>query len=81
MKKYKVKINFNFNDIVEKVQRKLGDNETEVFFCNQERYEYLKSRKAVELVEIVEEENEKSTDVPRGTKAQKTRKKRITEVD
>ena len=57
MKNYKVRtINkYNekgFNDLEEKVWRNVGDE----FYCTQERYEFLSSKGAVELIDINNEE-------------------------
>ena len=53
MKDYKVKITRNFTDLEENISRQLG-TESEVFFCTKERYEFLLSKNAVELLEKVE---------------------------
>lgn len=58
MKKYKVRITREFTDKVEKVFREKG-KVTEVFLCDEERYEYLLSKNAVRLVEVIEEKEEK----------------------
>ena len=57
MKNYKVRITREFTDKVEKVFREKG-KVTEVFLCDKERYEYLLSKNAVKLIEIIEEEKE-----------------------
>ena len=57
MKNYKVRITREFTDKVENVFREKGKI-TEVFLCDKERYEYLLSKNAVKLVEIIEEEKE-----------------------
>lgn len=55
MKNYKVRITREFTDKVENVFREKGKI-TEVFLCDKERYEYLLSKNAVRLVEIIEED-------------------------
>lgn len=53
MKNFKVKsLIDNFTDKVENVQH----NKNDVFYCTKERYEFLKEHKAVELIEIIDEE-------------------------
>lgn len=54
MKNYKVESIMRFTDKVEFVRRNAG----EVFYCTEERYNYLKSKNAVKLIEIVEEKEE-----------------------
>lgn len=61
MKDYKVKATRNFTDAIENVSRISGD----VFDCTEERYNFLKSKNAVELIaiqrtvdEVIEEEIE-----------------------
>ncbi len=54
MKNYVVKVLRYFKDKEEKVERKAGDE----FETSKERYEFLKSKGAVELVEIIKEEKE-----------------------
>lgn len=55
MKNYKVRALKDFNDVEEnKVHRSIGD----IFECTKERFEYLNSKKAVELIEIIEEKKE-----------------------
>jgi len=49
--KVKVKVLYNFNDLECNVKRKVG----ETFICKKERAEYLESKKAVEILEIIEE--------------------------
>ena len=51
MKNYKVRAIKNFKDKVEQVERIKSDE----FDCTKERYEYLKEKKAVELIGIIEE--------------------------
>jgi len=51
MKNYKVIALRDFNDALEKEPRTKGKK----FECTKERYIYLKSKGAVELVEIIEE--------------------------
>ena len=60
MKNYEVKAIINFNDIEEKDQ---NGNDTyraigTTWKCTKERYEYLKSKNAVDLVSIDEETTE-----------------------
>ena len=55
MKNYKVKALRNFTDGLEKINRKQND----IFECTKERYEVLKSKGAVELVEVQETIEEK----------------------
>ena len=57
MKNYKVRITREFTDKVENVFREKGKI-TEVFLCDKERYEYLLSKNAVKLIEIIEEEKQ-----------------------
>ena len=54
MKNYKVIALRNFNDALEKKPRTKGKE----FECTKERYIYLKSKGAVELVEIIEEKKD-----------------------
>lgn len=54
MKNYKVIALRDFNDALEKEPRTKGKE----FECTKERYIYLKSKGAVELVEIIEEKKE-----------------------
>ena len=54
MKDHKVKITRTFKDLEENILRELG-TETEIFICTKERYEYLLSKGAVELKEIIKE--------------------------
>lgn len=58
MKNYKVKVLKNFKDKVEQVERTKNDE----FECTKERYEYLKENKAVELINVIEEEKKESID-------------------
>lgn len=51
MKNYKVKTIMKFTDKEENTKRIVDDE----FECTKERYEYLKSKGAVTLVEIVDE--------------------------
>lgn len=51
MKNYEVKVLRYFTDKIEKEERNVGDT----FYCDKERYEFLKANNAVELVEIMEE--------------------------
>ena len=50
MKNYKVKALRNFTDGLEKINREKND----IFECDKERYEFLKSKGAVELIEVQE---------------------------
>lgn len=59
MKNYKVESIMRFTDKVEFVRRNAG----EVFYCTEERYNYLKSKNAVKLIEIVKEKEEISEEV------------------
>lgn len=52
MKNYVVKVLRYFKDLEEKKERLVGDE----FETTKERYEFLKSKDAVELVKIIEEE-------------------------
>jgi hypothetical protein len=54
MKNYKVEAIMKFTDKEENVRRDMGD----VFDCSKERYEYLKAKNAVKLLEITEEKKE-----------------------
>lgn len=47
--KVKVKAIINFTDVEENTKRKIGDE----FFCSEERAEYLKDHKAVEILETI----------------------------
>lgn len=58
MKDHKVKITRTFKDLEENILRELG-TETEVFMCTKKRYEYLLSKGAVELKEIIKKETPK----------------------
>ena len=82
MKDYKVKITRNFTDLEENIKRELG-TETEVFFCTKERYEYLLSKNAVELVEKVEIvfPVKKVTKVEEKTIEDKPKRKRTRKID
>lgn len=53
MKNYRVRALREFNDVVEGKLRS-PKNENAEFFCDKERYEYLVSKKAVELLEVQE---------------------------
>ena len=65
-KKIKVRTLFTFRDLVECMQRYVGDE----FWCTKERYEYLKEHNAVELVEEEKEvENVKKSAVSKKKKA------------
>lgn len=55
MKNYRVKATRTFTDGVENIERIGGES---IFECTKERYEFLKSKNAVELVEVIEEEKE-----------------------
>lgn len=48
MKNYEVKVLRYFTDKIEKEERNVGDT----FYCDKERYEFLKANNAVELVAI-----------------------------
>ena len=54
MKNYVVKVLRYFKDLEEKKERLVGDK----FETSKERYEFLKSKDAVELVKVIEEEKE-----------------------
>lgn len=56
MKNYIVKVLRYFKDLEEKKERLVGDE----FETTKERYEYLKSKDAVELVKVVEEKKEEN---------------------
>lgn len=56
MKNYVVKVLRYFKDLEEKKERLVGDE----FETTKERYEFLKSKNAVELVKVIEEEKEKN---------------------
>lgn len=56
MKNYVVKVLRYFKDLEEKKDRFSGEE----FETSKERYEYLKSKDAVELVKVIEEEKEKN---------------------
>lgn len=58
MKNHKVQITRTFKDLEENILRELG-TKTEVFMCTKERYEYLLSKGAVELLNIIEKEKPK----------------------
>lgn len=61
MKNYKVRATRFFkdsNEIDEKTGLKVERQTNDEFFCKKERYEYLKSKGAVTLVEIVDEVTE-----------------------
>lgn len=82
MKDYKVKITRNFTDLEENIKRELG-TETEVFFCTKERYEYLLSKNAVELLEKVEIvfPVKKVTKIEEEKTEEKPKKKRTRKID
>jgi hypothetical protein len=54
MKNYKVESIMRFTDKVEFVRRNAG----EIFYCTEERYNFLKNKNAIKLIEIVEEKEE-----------------------
>lgn len=54
MKNYKVQITRNFTDKEENISREIG-TETEIFMCSKERYEFLESKGAVILLQVIEE--------------------------
>ena len=56
MKNYIVKVLRYFKDLEEKKDRFIGDE----FETTKERYEFLKSKDAVELVKVIEEKKEKN---------------------
>lgn len=56
MKNYVVKVLRYFKDLEEKKERLVGDE----FETSKERYEFLKSKDAVELVKVIEEEKEEN---------------------
>lgn len=89
MKNYKVKAVFDFNDTAEKNEyggdtpRKAGN----IWNCTKERYEFLKSKNAVELVGIDEikeepkpepkvEQKEEVKEEPKAKEIPKKRKKK-----
>lgn len=59
MKNYKVRALKKFTD----VEDRIGRIPMEEFMCTKERYEFLKSHGAVELIEIVEEKKETTKDL------------------
>jgi hypothetical protein len=77
VKDHKVKITRTFKDLEENILRELG-TETEVFMCTKERYEYLLSKGAVELKEIIKDETPKK-EVEEKPKKKTTKKK--TKID
>ena len=77
MKDHKVKITRTFKDLEENILRELG-TETEIFMCTKERYEYLLSKDAVELKEIIKDETPKK-EVEEKPKKKTTKKK--TKID
>lgn len=56
MKNYVVKVLRYFRDLEEKKDRFVGDE----FETTKERYEFLKSKDAVELVKVIEEKKEEN---------------------
>ena len=56
MKKCKVRATITFNDVESGVKREAKKSE---WICSVERYEYLKNHNAVELLEIIQEEEPK----------------------
>lgn len=60
MENFKVRATRNFNDLDAGVQRVKGKSE---WLCNKERYEYLKSHNAVELIEVEKVELPKEENV------------------
>lgn len=62
MKDHKVQITRTFKDLEENILRELG-TKTEVFMCTKERYEYLLSKGAVKLLNIIEKEKPKKETV------------------
>lgn len=82
MKDHKVKITRNFKDLEENVSRKLG-TKTEIFMCTKERYEYLLSKGAVKLLNIIEKEQPKKEIVKKEIKTQSKKKttKKKTKID
>lgn len=74
MKNYEVKAIINFNDIEENdTYRAIGTT----WKCTKERYEYLKSKNAVDLVSIDEEttETEVTTETEETTEEKPKRKR------
>ena len=57
MKNYKVKATVNFPDKTTHQRRTLGEE----FICTEERYNELKFKNVIELVEIIEETDEIDT--------------------
>lgn len=57
MKNYKVKATVNFPDKTTHQRRTLGEE----FVCTEERYNELKFKNVIELVEIIEENDEIDT--------------------
>lgn len=57
MKNYKVKATVNFPDKTTHQRRVLGEE----FICTEERYNELKFKNVIELVEIIEENDEIDT--------------------
>lgn len=62
MKDHKVQITRTFKDLEENILRELG-TKTEIFMCTNERYEYLLSKGAVKLLNIIEKEQTKKETV------------------
>jgi hypothetical protein len=59
MKNYKVKATVNFPDKTTHQRRTLGEE----FICTEERYNELKFKNVIELVEIIEENDEIDTNM------------------
>ena len=71
MKNYVVKVLRYFKDLEEKKDRFVGDE----FETTKERYEFLKSKNAVELVKVIEEETDELVDEIITKKKRKSSKK------
>ena len=74
MKNCKVKAIIRFDDVVEKVHRKIGDE----FYCDENRYKFLSNHNAVELIEkiTVEQTVEAVEDAVEAVKPKKTTKRK-----
>ena len=73
MKNYYVRATKNFKDTTENEQRIAGESE---FYCTKERYEFLKSNKAVELIEVIEEKETKNDEIIEKTEKVDRKKKK-----
>lgn len=61
MKIYKVKALFEFDDVEEGTRRfnETKEHQASIWNCTKERYEFLKDHNAVELIEVINEEEAK----------------------